>query len=90
MGTCCPFHPCLVHHLFLIFFKGWQLSQHLLPILFPSSSPPQSPHYTVVYSSCECLWLWHVGHRSAWPDKRCHVLAQDPNWGNPGPPKQST
>ena len=52
---------------------------------------PKPPKYIVVYilvvgpSICG---TWDA--TSAWPDKRCHVQAQDSNRWNPGLPKQST
>ena len=53
---------------------------------------PKAPWYIVVHmyffvvgpSSCG---MWDAA--SAWPNEQCHVRTQDPNWRNPGPPKQS-
>ena len=50
---------------------------------------PKSPWYIVVYFSCgsSSCGVWDAA--STWLDERCHVRAQDPNWLNPGPWKQS-
>ncbi|XP_070343906.1 ubiquitin/ISG15-conjugating enzyme E2 L6 isoform X5 [Equus asinus] len=52
-------------------------------------APTPAPVHSCVFldvgpSSCD---TWDAA--SAWPDKRRHVLAQDLNWRNPGPRKQS-
>ena len=58
--------------------------------IFPFS-PQRPPVHSCIYflavgpSSCG---TWNA--TSAWLDERCHLRAQDPNHGNPRPPKQST
>ena len=40
---------------------------------------PKAPQYTVVYSSCECLWLWHVGRclSMAWQAGPCPCMRSE-------------
>ena len=41
---------------------------------------PKAPHYIVVYSSCECLWLCYVGHHlsMAWWAVPCPHAGSEP------------
>ena len=48
--------------------------------------PVHSCIYSLVVGPSSC-GMWDVS--SAWPDQRCHVSAQDPNWQNPGLPQRS-